>query len=382
MVRLPFMGNMLAYAQYIAGLQRLGHDVVYVEESGWPDSCFDIETGQYSDNPASGLQQAGQLLERLGAVEVPLWYLDREKAQANLGSVGNLDEVIASADLLMNVGGVCWIDSFTRVPHRALIDLDPMFTQAGMFGQEGFSEYNRFFSYGTNVGRSGCGVPTLGVEWEPTVPPVLADFWADAGLPVTGKPPALTTLANWSAYGGINHAGSFYGQKDRQFEDVINLPGRVEVPLVLRVSGMPNITAEKFRSANWTIQRPGDVNHSLDAYRDMIGGSLGEFSVAKHGYVKSRCGWISDRSVCYLAAGKPIVVQDTGDERFREMDAGVLLFNDETEAAEQIKRLLANPDQHTQAAFTIARERFDFSVVLPKMIERATSSPQKDSNAT
>lgn len=371
MVRLPFVGNMLAYAQYVVGLQRLGHEVVYIEESGWPGSCFDPVRNVYGEDPSVGIARSRELIEQLGAGPLNLLYHHRETAQTFGGSTAQLMDMIDRADLLLNVGGVCWLEAFGRIPCRALIDLDPMFTQAGLFSKEGFGHYTTCFTYGTQVGQPGCSVPSMGVDWIATVPPVLTDFWSSAVEATGPVSPHLTTIANWSAYGGVDYQGEHYGQKDSQFEAVCSLPAKINVPLTLRVSGMPRDTAARFRAAGWHIEPPGELNHSLAAYRSFIAHSLGEFSVAKHGYVKSRCGWISDRSVCYLASGCPIVVQDTGDSGFREAHEGVLLFEDVEDAAERIDQLQAARQDHQVAAMKIAKQRFDSAIVLPRLIEMA-----------
>jgi hypothetical protein len=350
---------------------------VYVEESGWPNSCYDIGLNHYSDDPSLGLDRADLLLRQLGCECVKIWYINRDTGKTSHGTSDELVSVIHDAELLINLGGVCWLQAFENVPARALVDLDPMFTQAGVFGKESFSQHNCYFSYGTNIGRSNCCVPTLHVNWIPTVPPVLADFWQSQRNVNSLKSDALTTIANWSAYGGIQYAGQYYGQKDLEFEKLLHLPSRVDVPLVLRVSGMPREAALRFSAAGWQIAQAAELNHSLAAYASFICSSLGEFSVAKHGYVKSRCGWISDRSVCYLAAGRPVIVQDTCDYEYLLTDGGVLLFGDESQAVEQIALLLEDREKHEAQAAKLGRQRFDYNVVLPRLVDIAMSAADR-----
>src|SRR5262249_55468161 len=160
-------------------------------------------------------------------------------------------------------------------------------TQAGRFGQ---ADYDVHFSYGVNIGRSHCTVPTAGVEWLPTLPPVVPELWEGAP-PRTDLP--LTTVANWTAYGGIEYAGSWYGQKDREFERLLDLPGRVAVTLELALSGEGVDVRERFADAGWRVRNGGEVTASLAAYRNYLARSQAELSAAKHAYVATRSGWFS-----------------------------------------------------------------------------------------
>lgn len=375
MIRHPFAGNVLAFFHYVLGLCRLGHDVVYLEESGWPNSCYDPQAGDYSDDPRAGLQFVRALFATHGA-RAPVYYVNRDNSRVYGTDWHELKRVLGAADLLLNIGGVCWLPEFRSCRHRALIDMDPLFTQVGRFGAEGIHEYHTYFSYGVNIGRSGCTVPTGGIEWRPTVPPVVPEIWRDTDSRRTerekGDAPesrALTTIANWSAYGAVTYRGEHYGQKDEEFLRLVDLPSRTSQTLELALSGASEEVMQKMRTAGWSIRDAGELSRDMDTYRAYITSSRGEFSAAKHAYVKTRSGWFSDRSVCYLAAGLPTILQDTGFSDWLPTGRGVLTFSSTDEAADCIETLNAEYAAHCCAASEVAARTFSYKVVLPQILD-------------
>jgi hypothetical protein len=368
MLRHPVAGNILAFFQYLVGLRRLGHEVAYVEESGWPYSCYDPRTGHWVDHPEGGLRVVRELVAR-HALEVPVYYVDRESGATDGGSRDEVRAALADADLLLNVGGVCWLPEFRLCRRRALIDMDPLFTQVERFGAEVLADYQTHFSYGANIGRPGCTIPTAGVRWHAARPPVVTDLWAGAE-PDPAAP--FTTIGNWGSYGGVEYEGERYGQKDEEFLRLIDLPSRTPQRLELALSGAGDAVFERLRGAGWSVRDAGvEVSTDLDTYRDYIMRSRGELSVAKHAYVKTRSGWFSDRSVCYLAAGLPTILQDTGFTEWLDAGRGVLAFTTPAEAAECIARVNADYAAHRRAAREVARAVFDHAVVLPRLLETA-----------
>jgi hypothetical protein len=368
MIRHPVAGNLLAYFQYVLGLRRLGHEVAYVEESGWPESCYDPDTGELGDEPASGLRRARRLFAE-HHLDVPIYYVDRETGLVHGTTWDDLKRLLRSADLLLNLGGVCWLPEFRVCRRRVLVDMDPFFTQVGRFGAWLLDDHHAHFSYGANIGRPGCAIPTAGVDWLPTVPPVVTDLWHDSGAATNGK---FTTVANWSAYGGVIHDGERYGQKDEEFVRLRDLPKRTTQRLELVLAGVPDDVARDLRAAGWSVRGAGEPEGTeVAAYRAYIRASRGELSAAKHAYVKTRSGWFSDRSVCYLAAGRPVVVQDTGFGDWLPTGRGVLAFSSVEDAADRLERVNAAYDHHSRAAREIAEQVFAHDVVLPNLIDAA-----------
>lgn len=368
MIRHPIAGNLFAYFQYVVGLHRLGHDVAYVEESGWSGSCYDPATNGYGDDPTPGLSRVRALCAEHG-LDIPVCYVDREGGAVYGAEWKDLKRMLGAADLLLNVGGVCWLPEFRLSPRRALVDMDPFFTQAGGFGAWLLDEHQIHFSYGVNIGRPGCTIPTAGVDWLPTVPPVAVNLWTGAAARPNRR---FTTIANWSAYGAVSYEGKHYGQKDEEFLRLLDLPSRTTQSLELALSGTPDDIAARLRTAGWSVRNAGvEVSIDVRSYRSYILSSYGEFSAAKHAYVTTRSGWFSDRSVCYMAAGRPVVVQETGFSDWLSTGRGVLGFSTIDEARDCLERVNVAYDAHAQAAREIAERVFSDRVVLPRLLDAA-----------
>lgn len=368
MVRYPLSGLLLAYFNYVLGLHRLGHEVIYIEESGWPDSCFDPQAGMFSSNPEAGLKILRALLAQF---EGPnrVYYVDRESGAVHGGTSADVRRELTEADLLLNLGGVCWLDEFALCRHRILLDMDPLFTQVGLFGAKSLGEYHVHLSYGMNIGKPQCTIPAAGFAWRGTVPPVIPELWSPA-------PPAevFTTVAHWSAYGGVEYEGKEYGQKDVEFLRLMDLPALTDQRLELALSGGEDVRPT-LRQAGWSVFDSDELNRNLEKYRQYICSSRGEFSAAKNAYVQTRSGWFSDRTVCYLAASRPVVIQDVGAGDWLPTGRGVLIFSTIEEAAQRLAEVNADYNAHCRAARELAAELFDYRKVLPRIIEAEPVQP-------
>jgi hypothetical protein len=371
MVRHPVAGNLLAYFHYVLGLHRLGHRVVYVEESGWPASCYDPRTATYSDDATHGLAVVRALFAAHD-LPVPVYYAGPPAADGGRDLPAGLEPALAAADLLLDVGGVCWLPAFGACPRRALVDMDPLFTQLGRFGGVRLAAYTSHFTYGASIGRPDCLIPEAGVAWRPTAPPVVLDLWPRAD-PAPAAP--FTTVSNWDAYGGIDYGGQRYGQKDEEWLRVRDLPRAAPARLEVALTGAPPAARAALEAGGWSIRDAAPVSATLSGYGDYIRGSRGEFSVAKGAYVRTRSGWFSDRSVCYLAAGLPVVVQDTGWRALVPGERGVLTFSSAPEAAAALARVADAYPAHRRAAREIAAAFFDYRVTLPPLLDHALAAP-------
>jgi hypothetical protein len=367
MVRHPVAGNLLAFFQYALGLHRLGHEVVYLEESGWPFSCYDPETSHWYDHPSSGLRIVRDLIAAHQA-PIPVIYINRETGDVDGASRDEVERRLRETDLLLNVGGVCYLPEFALCRRRAIIDMDPLFTQVERFGARTLADYHVHFSYGANIGRDGCTIPTREVAWRPTVPPVVLDLWEWA-QPSPDAP--FTTVANWGSYGGVTYEGEHYGQKDQEFLRVIDLPRRASARFELALSGGQESRA-RMRDAGWSVKDAGDdIGIDTSSYVKYILNSRGEFSVAKGAYVKSRSGWFSDRSACYLASGLPVILQETGFSDWLPTGRGVLTYRTLDEAVGCVAEIARDYPGHRRAARELAERVFAHQVVLPQLLDRA-----------
>ena len=371
MIRHPVAGNMLAYFHYLLGFHRLGHDVCYLEESGWPSPCYNPILGKYSNDPSYGINAVRALLENHG-IRMPVCYVNRDTGEVSGCCNSSLEQLLSSSDLLLNVGGVCSLPEFALSKRRVLIDMDPLFTQLGYFAGEDLHDYDAHFSYGNNIGKAGSLIPTCGIEWQAVKPPVVPAIWQGSASANLDAP--FTTVCNWNAYGAVEYEGKRYGQKDVEFLKLLKLPGYVSQPLELAVSGADTATREKFEKAGWSVRDAQDMSNDVSAYQHYIAGSRGEFSVAKQAYVETRSGWFSDRSACYLAAGRPVIVQDTGIGDWLTTGKGVLTFSSMDQATDCLERVDADYASHCEAAKQIADQVFSYRVVLPRILQRSFAS--------
>jgi hypothetical protein len=203
------------------------------------------------------------------------------------------------------------------------------------------------------------------------VPPVVPDVWAtdEADVNPDGLPqPRFTTVANWLAYGGVTYEGEQYGQKDQEFMRILDLPESVSSTLELALSGADHAVARSFEAAGWSIEDGNVISADATTYESYVKNSAGEISVAKNAYVKSRSGWFSDRSVSYLASGRPVILQDTGFSDWLPVGRGVLSFSTRDEAAECLRDVEERYQEHRIAARDIARRYFHYEKVLPRML--------------
>ena len=375
MIRYPIAGNLLAYFHYLLGLSKLGYQVVYLEESGWYQSCYDPSKQIYSDNPEAGLKAVQTLIDRFD-VKAKVCFINRDTGTTYGLDWDTIKQALTTAEVLLNIGGVCWLPEFKLCQRRVLIDLDPLFTQLGKFAQEGLENYHTLFSYGVNIGQSDCIIPIHERDWHPTVPPVVPEIWTtetvikkrfpfgtDADIP-------FTTIANWKAYGGITYEGKYYDQKREEFLKFIDLPSHTSQTLELALSNVDAKEREQLEVARWQL-RNSQFSENFDNYQAYITHSKGEFSVAKQAYVKTRSGWFSDRSVCYLAASRPAILQDTGFSNWLPTGRGVLAFSSLEEAVVCIERVNTDYPSHCRAAREIAEKVFSYKVVLPRLFEIA-----------
>lgn len=368
-VRGPLGGLAWHHLQYVLGLARLGHEVWFAEDSDDYPGCYDPSTGGIGTDPAYGLAFARDAFHRLGLPD--RWaYFDAHAGRWHGPAAGTV--AAGQADLLLNLSGVNPLrDWAAGIPARALVDTDPAFTQVRHLtdaaARERAARHTAFFSFGERIGQPGCTIPDDGFAWRPTRQPVVLDAW-----PVTAPPPdgPFTTLMQWDSYRTVEWQGQAFGMKSASFPPYLDLPRRAGVPLELAV-GSPTAPRDLLRRHGWTVSDPLAPSRDPWTYQRFIARSLGEFGVAKAGYVDSRSGWFSERSAAYLASGRPVVVQDTGFTAWLHADAGVLPFGTPEEALAGIAAVRADPAGQARAAREVAAAYFDARTVLRRLVDEA-----------
>lgn len=368
LVRYPLGGHSWHHLQYLVGFKRLGHQVTFFEDYGWADSCFDPVRNVMTADPSYGIRYLKTLLEPHGLQD--RWcYLAEDGAVHGLPR-SKLAEACRDADVYFNLSNINWIPELEECRRRILIDTDPVFTQIGAHGMGGpFSRYDALFTYGGNVHQAGCSMPTGGARWLPTRQPLLLDLWpANRGC----RSAPFTTVMNWSPLGDCEYEGGLYGQKDREFEPFVSLPRDIGETMEVAVKVPPDMQ-RRLIEGGWRLADPLRTTAEPARYQSYLRNSRAEFSVAKHGYVVTQCGWFSDRSAAYLASGRPVVIQETGFSQWLHSGAGVVPFKTLAEAVAGIEEVNHRYEFHCRAAREIAEEYFDAHKVLPDLLEHALS---------
>jgi hypothetical protein len=290
-------------------------------------------------------------------------------------SIEEMGDICSEADLLIS-----WADSldswrreYDLPTRRAFIDVDPGFTQISLALQEDrnltalVDRCERLFTIAPGLGRPESEIPLGGRVWHHSWPPVALSHWPFVD---DGTATHFTSVMKWRGFRDTEYQGQFYGQKDREFPKFMGLPGLTDQPLCIAHLGAD---AEQLRACGWEVVAGETPSKTPWTFRDFVQGSRAEFGVAKHGYVKLRDGWFSDRSVCYLASGRPLVVEDTGIDNDLPIGEGLVIFRDLEDAVEGIAQINADYEHHRRGARRLAEDYFSTEKVLPRMLELATT---------
>lgn len=365
-------GGMATYVmQWAHGLRRLGHEVLLLEMLTEPPAAETVSSFETLMNrcwmggeAALGMALDGRTLAGASA--------QRVRAFAR--------EAQAAITLAAHYRSEPW-PLIEDVRPRIVVDQDPGYTHlwADEAGDAAavWGEHDLYFTVGLNVGSDRCTLPTCGIEWRGIVNPVVLDWWR-AGRPLRRE--RFTTVASWRDYGYLEYQGELLGPKVEQWQRLLDLPRRSGEPVELVVDlHAQDPDRARLLEHGWLLEDPATVA-TPERYRDYIEGSLGELSVAKGGYAGTRSGWFSDRSACYLAAGRPVILQSTGFEDVLPTGEGLLAFATVEEAAEAMARVRADYPRHSRAARELAREHLAYERVLPALLQAAgVPSPQRSS---
>ena len=375
LVRNPLGGYAWQAAHYLLGLRALGHDVWFYEDTGHYAPAYDPQTGTFDAVYEHGVRFAGEFLGRLGLGD--RWvFVDTTRGAEHGPGAGRAARLLREADLLLNLAGVNRIPPDRRGGRPAVyVDLDPAFTQIGAAQGDALlrailEEHDHLFTLGENIGTSRSPVPTGGYTWHPTRPPVALELWRDAG----GPGPAYTTVGKWDARGRdvVFGGDTFQWRKRTEWLRFVDLPTRTgaRFELAMDVDGTPG-DRELLEGRGWAIVDPLAVSADPWRYREYLRGSRGEFTVAKDLNVRLRSGWFSDRAACYLAAGRPVVEQDTGFGDVLPCGAGLHAFRSLDDAANAIRDIEADWERASRHARAVAEEHFAAPRVLAALLRVA-----------
>lgn len=367
----PLGGLVWHHLQYVLGFHKMGHDVIFIEDSNDYLSCYDPKKDQISNDPAYGLRFIANVFSCFSISDKWAYYnahtdqwfgMTREKIKA----------FCDTADVFLNLSGITPIREFLqKIPVRIFVDTDPVFTQirhlTDAFAMESAKKHNQFFSFGENFGNNSCSIPDDQFAWQPTRQPVVMELWQS---PYGNKNNPWTTVMQWDSYKIREYNGRTFGMKSASFDPYIKLPQLTSDRFELAI-GSDTASKEKLLQGGWQLRNPLLITETPESYQNYIESSKGEWSIAKHGYVSSCSGWFSERSTCYLASGRPVIVQDTGFSDFFETGRGLLSFNNPDEALDCIETVNRNYTKHCEAASSIALEYFDHKKVLGQLLDRS-----------
>jgi hypothetical protein len=366
-------GATWAVLQYLVGFRQLGHDVLLVEQceqaSLEPQGArlADSENASYFRGVMAdfGLEQESALLLAGSEETVGVDY-------------SRLRRLSDAADVLVNISGTLTDERLMdRIAARAYLDVDPAFTQ--LWHATGtdmrFAGHTHFVTIGQALDGPDCPIPSNGIRWIPTVPPVVLAHWERAEHV---SDDSFTTVGNWRSYGSIEYKGIHYGQRAHSMRQLISLPALTDASFTLALAIHPGDEKDlaALEQNGWRLVDAAQVAGTPAQYRRFIQASRAELGIAKSGYVTSRCGWFSDRSACYLASGRPVVAQETGFSRFLPTGEGLFAFETSDQAIASIDELKANYPRHAGAARDLAEEHFDSDRVLEELLEKIGGSSE------
>lgn len=358
--------------QYLVGLERLGHDVWFVETARHPNECFDPVANCMTDDCRVGTAAVDKLLAAHGLAG--RWsYLDVE-GRFHGADRSVIEEVCRTADVFVDMGTHgAWLEALDQGGTTVLLDGEPGFNQIRMERDRSeavpLPEYDRYFTVGMNIGTPCSRAPTAGRTWGHLLHPVVPELFE----PTPIRPgAAFTTVMNWQSHAPIAFEGVEYGQKDVEFANFIDLPTRVTAPLEVAVAGSA-APVDELTENGWAVRNAHEVTSSHDRFLRYIEESAGEFGVCKHIFVALNTGWFSDRSAAYLASGRPVVLQDTGFAAHLPTGEGLFAVRTAEEAAAAIEQVTGAPSAHSSAARAIAEECLDASVLLARFLDEVAA---------
>ncbi len=368
----PLAGVTYQFLHYLLGLRRLGYDPYYVEDSArW---VYDPEINDFNSDPSGNIARVVPVLEAYGFSGH--WAFRSHGARdACYGiSEGELDQLYRDADAFLNVTGAQELrDEHVAIPRRIYVETDPVASQIKVAqGDEkviaALADHPMHFTFGENLGAPDCGVPVERFRWQPTRQPIALDLWDNELSPG----PVYTTVATWRNKGNDLVYGdeTYYWSKHREFLKILDLPHRSAVPLELAMS-ITGTERQLLEEHGWRIRDAARVSGDMDRYGCYIRGSRGEFTVAKDQNIRLRSGWFSDRSACYLAAGRPVVTQETGFSNILPTGRGLFAFKTIDDVLEAFESIENNYPAHCRAARDIAAEYFAADRVLGSLLTRA-----------
>lgn len=373
--RMPVAGAVWGTVQYLIGLERLGYEAYYVEAHARTPTMLMEHESDDSSAKAAGFIHG--VMERFDFGDRWAFHALHADGRCYGLSEVELKRLYDSAALIINYhGGTVPLPEHHATDRLILLETDPVeleieLSQSDRAAIEFLAPHRTLFTWGLNYGHPDCRVPLCErFPFRATLPPVVLDLWHPNR---TGAADTFTTIGNWQQRWREVRLGNevYHWSKHYEFLKFLDLPRRVDQAFELALSSYVEADRRLLELNGWRVRDALGVSTDLDCYRQYIGASRGEFTVAKDQNVRLRSGWFSERSAQYLAAGRPVITQETGFSNVLPTGEGLFGFSTMDEILAAVERINADYEHHCRAATTIAREHFSYDVVLPRLLAEA-----------
>ncbi|MBW3665219.1 MAG: glycosyltransferase [Actinobacteria bacterium] len=373
MTKMPVAGVVWQTVHYLVGFQRLGFDVYYVEaHARTPSMLMDERSTDGSEEAAAfidGVMRRFDLADR--------WAYQALHSDGRVLGMGaeSLSRLYRDAALVVNLhGGTLPREEHAASGRLVFLETDPVLLQVELHNDDPdaiayLEPHTAFFTFGENYGTDRSRLPVSDrFEFRPTRQPVVMEFWRSAA---TSRRPVFTTIANWQQqWRRFKFDGeTYHWDKRREFLKFLDVPQRTKASFELALAGCSEADRSLLERHGWSVRDGYTLSLDLDAYRDYIQGSAAEFTAAKDQNIRFRSGWFSDRSATYLAAGRPVITQDTGFGDVLPVGEGLFAFQSLDDVADAVEQVAAAPARHSRRAREIARESFAHDVVLGRLLD-------------
>lgn len=365
-------GHTWALLQWLLGFRALGWDVFFLDrlEEGMCGDARDLSAMLASPQVSHFVET----MRRFGLTDDASLEVRGAEGARTIGvSRESVLDRVASADFLLDVMGFLGDEEMLgRARRRVFLDIDPGFGQMwrALGLHDPFGGHDDHVTIGLNIGLPACSIPDCGVEWITTVPPIVLDDWPVSPVPANG---AFRTIGSWRGpWAPVEYEGEVFGLRVHEFRRFFDLPSRtgLRFEAALDIDGGEAADIERLDAGGWHRVDPARVAPDADSYASFLRESMAEFMVAKNMYVRSRSGWFSDRSIAFLASGRPVLAQNTGLSERLPAGRGLLFFDTLEEAVTGATSIAADPRRHGRAARDLAAAHFDARHVLATLAER------------
>jgi hypothetical protein len=363
-------GHTWVFLQYLLGFRRLGWDVLLLDRLE-PEMAIDATGRPCPIETSVNISYLRDVMAEFGLGDAFAVYCDGGRDVIGLSREQVLARV-RDASVLINVMGFFTDpDVLGNARRRVFFDIDPGFGQMwqSLGWHDPYPGYDDYVTVGEHVGHDGCVVPDCGLRWITTRQPVVLETWPAAGSATGG---AFTSIGAWRGpYAPVEYGGRTYGLRAHEFRRFAELPGLTGEPfeVALDIHSAETRDLALLDANGWRLADPRVVAREPIGYQNYIAGSKAEFMVAKNMYVQSKSGWFSDRSICYLASGRPVLAQNTGLDDLYPLGRGLVVFSTLEEAVAGVEEITANYQAHCRAAREIAEEYFDSDRVLTRLLD-------------